>query len=110
VTNPGYACRSAVDESDTSFDISNTNGVITDSNGKDLATIDMTKIHAEGLTQYNTETRILQPHSCYLLQGQEYGLSCATYYYIIPEEIQATENYEKYVESDFDIIYNNFCP
>ena len=69
----GYICNSAVDESGTSFDITaNSNGsagVITDSNGNTLSSIDMSTIHTEGLTQYNTETRILQPYSCCLLQG-----------------------------------------
>lgn len=110
VASAGYTCRSAVDEKDTSFDIINSEGVISDSNGKELANIDLSNMHADGITQYNVETRILQPNSCYLLQGQEYGLSYATYYYIIPKEIVETKNYEKYVESDFDIIYNKFCP
>ena len=110
----GYICNSAVDESGTSFDITaNSNGsagVITDSNGNTLSSIDMSTIHTEGLTQYNTETRILQPYSCCLLQGQEYGLAQASYYYVVPKQIEEQELYPYYVSCSFDVIYNNFCP
>jgi len=110
----GYICTSAIDETQTSFDITANSGgsagVITDSNGNTLSSINMTEIHAEGLTQYNTETRILQPYTCCLLQGQEYGLARATYNYIIPDVIASVKNYQKFVSVDFDIIYNNFKP
>ncbi len=110
----GYTCSSAVDESGTSFDITSNSsgsaGVITDSNANTLSSIDMSKIHSEGLTQYNTETRILQPYSCCLLQGQEYGLACGSYYFVIPKEIAEQEKFPYYVTCNFDIIYNNFCP
>lgn len=102
----GYVCRSAVDESDTSFDISDSNGVITDSNGNTLASIDMTAMNASGLTQYATETKIIQPYSAYLLQGPEQGLANASYSYLIPDKIAQTQGYEAYVDIDFDIIYN----
>ena len=65
----GFTCLNARNESDTSFDISGNSGVITDSNGNTLASIDLTKIHTDDLSQYNVETRILQPHACYVLQG-----------------------------------------
>lgn len=110
----GYTCNSAVDESETSFDITTSSsgsaGTITDSNGNTLSSIDMSTIHAEGLTQYNTETRILQPYSCCLLQGQEYGLAQASYYYVVPKQIAEQELYPYYVSCSFDVIYNNFCP
>lgn len=115
IANSGYICSSAIDERGTSFDITasatgGSNGVITDSNGHTLNNIDMSKIHASQLTQYNTETRVLQPHSGCVLQGQEFGLACATYYYVIPKHVKETDRYEYYIDCDFDIIYNNFAP
>jgi hypothetical protein len=41
----GYTCLSAINESETSFDISGDSGVITDSNGDTLASIDLSSIH-----------------------------------------------------------------
>lgn len=108
--NPGYVCSSAVDETGVSFDISGSDGVITDSNGTTLSQIDLSAVHAEGLTQYNTETRIIQPWSCCLLQGQEYGLANATYYFLIPKNLQDTINYEKFCNVELDVVYNNFSP
>lgn len=115
VINAGYTCNSAIDENDTSFDIigsvsGGSAGTITDSNGNSLSNIDLSQIHAGGITQYTTETRILQPHSATVLQGQEFGLSAASYYYVIPKQLKDTEGYEKYIDCDFDVIYNNFSP
>lgn len=50
VVNSGYVCTSAVNEEQTSFDIVGSQGVITDSNGNTLASIDMSVLHAEGIT------------------------------------------------------------
>lgn len=73
VTNSGYVCQTAIDENDTSFDISGSEGQITDSNGDILSSIDLSGIHVDGLTQYNTETKILQPNCAYVIQGPEHG-------------------------------------
>ena len=73
VVNSGYVCQSVVDENDTSFDISGSEGQITDSNGDVLASIPLSSIHASGITEYSSETKILQPKSAYLLQGNEFG-------------------------------------
>ena len=115
VITAGYTCNSAINEADTSFDITvnsagDSAGVITDSNGKTIANIDLSTIHSSGITQYNVETRILQPHACYVLQGQEYGIARAEYYFVIPKHIKETEGYEYYISCDFDIIYDNFAP
>ena len=115
VISAGYTCNSAIDEGDTSFDITvnstgKSAGTITDSNGNPLSSIDMSLIHATGLTQYNTETRIIQPYSCCVIQGQEYGLARASYYYVIPKHVKETEGYEYYVDCDFDMVYDNFSP
>lgn len=115
VAQSGFTCTSAVDETQTSFDITGSSsngasGVITDSNGNPLGSISLNDLHADGISQYNSETRILQPWSCCLLQGQEYGLACASYYYHIPARIHSINNYESFCSVDFDVIYNNFDP
>lgn len=115
VISAGYTCNSAIDESDTSFDITvnstgKSAGSITDSNGNPLSSIDMSLIHSTGLTQYSTETRIIQPYSCCVLQGQEYGLARASYYYVIPKRIKDVERFEYYLDCDFDMVYDNFVP
>ena len=106
----GYICQSAVDESDTSFDIINDKGTITDSNGNVLAEIDMSKIHAAGITQYTSETKIIQPYDAFLLQGPEKGLAYAAYYYRLPKIITDNKDYDKFLNVDFDIVYNNCTP
>ena len=115
IVSAGYTCNSAIDEKDTSFDITvnsigNSAGSITDSNGNPLVSIDMSKIHAAGLTQYNSETRILQPHACYVLQGQDFGIAQAEYYFVIPKHVKETEGYEYFIGCDFDVVYDNFNP
>ncbi len=105
VADSGYKCSSSINEDDTSFDISGSQGQITDSNGDILASIDMSTIHAAGITQYNVETKILQPHSAYLLQGNEYGETYKSQFFLINEIISTTEDYENYCNIGFDILY-----
>lgn len=108
VQQSGFVCSNALNVDDTSLDISGNKAVITDSNGNELASIPLDIIHAAGITQYNVETRILQQHSCYVLQGQEYGLALTTYYFHIPEELGSFQDFELYVNLDFDMVYNQF--
>lgn len=101
-----FVCNSALNLDDTSFDISNTQGVITDSNGKTLSSINLESIHAAGITQYNTETRIIQPNSYFVLQGQEFGYAYTTYYFILPEITKEYTQWEEFMELDMDIVYD----
>ena len=103
-----YICSSAVDENDTSFDVSGDKGIITDSNGKELASIDLTPIHADNITQYGVETQVLEPNGYYVLEGKYYGEAFASYAYEIPKIISDVIGYEKYVSLSFDIIYGNW--
>lgn len=62
-------------------------------------------IHVDELTQYNIETKVLQPHSTYLLQGGELGEAHKTLYFAIPENISQVEKYYNYCDASFDISY-----
>lgn len=105
VASSGFTCSSAVDENDTSFDIDGSEGVITDSNGNELGSIDLSEIHADGITQFNTETRVIQPHSAYLIQGNEFMETYKQQWFRICDEIASVEGYEEYVNLEFDILY-----
>lgn len=112
VVNSGYVCSSAVDENDTSFDIVGSEGQITDSNGDVLASIDLSSIHAAGITQYNVETKLLQPKSAYLLQGNEYGETYKAQFFRIYKRISDVIGYADYCNLQFDILYrqnNKIC-
>lgn len=107
----GYTCTSALDETGTSFDITNKQGVITDSNGDTLSSIDLSGIHAENITQYVSETKIIEPDSCVVLQGLTYGLAYGTYYFTIPTSLNINKNYDYFLNIKFDIVVNdNFKP
>ena len=67
VQQSGFLCSSAVDEADTSFDISDGAAEITDSNGDVLASIGLDGIHSDELTEYYSETKILPPNGTFLL-------------------------------------------
>lgn len=105
VTNSGYVCSTAIDENDTSFDISDSEGQITDSNGDILSSIDLSGIHVDGLTQYNTETKILQPNCAYLLQGPEHGETYKAQFFLISKQLSCVAGYEDYCNLQFDITY-----
>lgn len=105
VTNSGYVCQTAIDENDTSFDISGSEGQITDSNGDILSSIDLSGIHVDGLTQYNTETKILQPNCAYIIQGPEHGETYKAQFFLISPTLSCVAGYEDYCNLQFDITY-----
>lgn len=105
VADSGYKCSSAIDESQTSFDISGSDGQITDSNGDVIASIDLSELHVDDITEYNVETKILQPHSAYLLQGNEYGETYKSQFFLIHHLISTVEGYAEYCNIKFDILY-----
>lgn len=107
VTSSGFACSNTVDEQDTSFDISGSEAQITDSNGDVLSSIDLSGIHSDGLTQYNTETIILQPKSTHILHGNEYGETYKAQYFLVDCNLKKKEGYQDYCNIQFDILYNN---
>lgn len=104
VTSSGFKCSSSVDEGDTSFDITDDEAQITDSNGDELAGIDLSEIHADELTEYSTETKILQPNSAYLLQGPDMGEAFKSQWFRVCE-LQTYELYDHYCNIAFDILY-----
>lgn len=103
VTDSGFVCNTAVDESDTSFDISGSEGTITDGNGDELASIDLSEIHADELSEYYTETKIIGPQSAYLLQGNVTGECYAMQAFIMKDEIAAVEYYNSFINIRFHI-------
>lgn len=105
IANSGYVCQSAINENETSFDISGSEAQITDSNGDILASLDLSKIHAAGITQYNVETKLLQPHSAYLLQGNEYGETYKSQFFLIHKSLCNVYEYQDYCNLQFDLLY-----
>ena len=103
--NVPFTCGNALDLSDTSADISNSELQITDSNGDIITSLDMSGIHAAGLTEYYTETKIIGPQSAYLLQGNVIGETYAAQFFAITPEIQHYENYEPFINLKFCINY-----
>lgn len=102
-----YACGSALDLNDTSADIVNSELQITDSNGNIVTSLDLSPIHASGLTEYYTETKILGPQSAYLLQGNVTGETYAAQFFAITPEIQHYPDYEPFINVKFCINYVN---
>ena len=105
IAESGYKCNSAIDDTQTSFDISGSEAQVTDSNGEVLSSLSLGNIHVDELTQYNIETKIIQPHSTYLLQGNEYGEAHMSFYFRIPSNLTDIIGYENYCNIGFDIAY-----
>ena len=105
IVNSGFVCTNRLDETQTSFDVTGSAGVITDSNGETISSIDLSKIHASGLTEYYTETKIIGPQSAYLLQGNVTGDTYAAQFFPIPKYIQQQDSYENFINIKFCIQY-----
>ena len=101
-----YVCPNALDAAGTAFQIINRQGIITDSNGNTLSSIDFSGIYSDGITQYVSETKIIEPYSCVVLQGLTFGLAYGTYYFIIPKPLIVDKTYDKYLDISFEIVAN----
>lgn len=111
----GYTCDSALDESQTSFDISDDKGVISDSNGDPLASIDLSDIHVNPVTNYSSDTKVLNPGGNYILHGPENGDSYGSQEFIIPSpenpsdpnsDIASHPNWPQHTDVSIDLTYN----
>lgn len=102
----GYTCSTATNEADVNFNISGGKGNISDSNGDTLSSIDFSKISATGLTQYSTETKVLQANTCYLIQGPEYGLQYGAQYFRICKDLEDVADYDDYCNAEFDLNFS----
>ena len=80
----GYTCDSAINEKETSFDITDDKGVITDSNGNKLAEIDLSDIHVSPVTDYTSDTKVLNPGGSLILQGPSTGDSYGNQEFVVP--------------------------
>ena len=101
----GFVCTSRVDETETSFDITNSKGVITDSNGTEVSYIDLSQLHASGVTEYYTATKIIGPKSVYLLHGNVTGETYAAQFFPVQKFIQAQDGYQNFINLKFCIQY-----
>lgn len=120
----GYICDNAGNEQGTTFIINDSAGQIVDSKGNPLASIDLSNVGAGGgagndagsptngggITEYTTNTKILQPHTAYLLQGTDFGLAYETTFYRIPKDLVAVDYFDIWSNVEFDVQYNaEFC-
>ena len=94
----GYTCDSAINESEISFDITDNKGVISDSNGNMLADIDLSKIHINPVTDYASNTKVINPGASFIIQGPTTGPSFANQEFAIPNASIYT--------TDSSLIYN----
>ena len=117
----GYICDNAGNEQGTSFTINDSAGQIIDSKGNVLASIDLSNVGAGGasgrdsgssstgggITEYVTTTKILQPHTAYLLQGTDFGLAYETTFYKIHKDLVDVDYFDVWCNVEFDVQYNS---
>lgn len=100
-----YVCSDAANEEDTQFAIEDSAAVITDSEGNTLASLDLSSVSdgTDGITDYTTETKVLQGNSALLVQGPDFGLSNETHYFRVCDKMTSVDDFDGYVNAEFDI-------
>ena len=125
-TGSGYVCQGQqYDELGSYFSVEKGEVKVMDSADNVLTSISLDKIGAGGgvgvhegssthggsVTQYNSNSVILQPHSTLLLQGTDYGLNKQESFYYIPEKCASVLNFDAWCDIVFDLEYvDNFEP
>lgn len=111
--NSGYVCDGDLsNNSDMTAEYAvDENGdpvlVINDANGNSVATQPLGNITVEPVFEYESKVKVLQPNSCYYIQGPEFGQSYTTEYFKICKELVEVQGWENYVNVEFDITYSN---
>lgn len=111
--NSGYVCESDLsDNADATAQYGtdeNGNPVfeIVDANGNVITSQDLSGIAANPVFEWETKSKVLQPNSCYFIQGPEFGQSYMTEYFKICKELVETEGWEYYCNVEFDITYSS---
>lgn len=105
----GYVCESATDTTGTSGDFSSAGSTfdITNSNGTPIASLDLSGVHISPITEFKSETKILQPYTNYLISGIDFGLAYATQMFRICKELDEVSNWEEFADIEFDINYSS---
>ena len=87
-----------------SFDIFNTEGVITD-NANTLASIDLADVHVP-MTQYTSDMKTIEPFSYIYIKGMSYGDTLMSKFYgKLPDDITNTDNWEYNSTIAFSVKY-----
>ena len=101
----GYVCETAANADGNSFSISDSEAVIQDSNGDTLSSVDLSSIISKPVYEWETQNKILQANTSYILEGLSYGLSYESLYFYIPTELTNIESYNEYCNVEFDLTW-----
>lgn len=86
---------------DLSFDINNSEGQITD-NRDIISSIDLSDVHYP-LSEYATQSKVLQPYTSYLLCGNVNGLSYAAQFFRVCQEVECAKEWQSFVNVQFNL-------
>lgn len=111
--NSGYVCDNDLSNNSdmtaeyTTDDEGNPEIAIKDANGNTVASQPLAGVVAEPVFEYESKIKVLQPNSCYFIQGPEFGQSYTTEYFKICKELEEVPGWENYVNIEFDITYSS---
>lgn len=111
--NSGYVCDNDLSNNSdmsveyTTDDEGNPILAVEDANGNVVASQPLSGISVEPVFEYESKSKVLQPNSCYFIQGPEFGQSYTTEYFKICKELEETPGWENYVNVEFDITYSS---
>lgn len=101
-TDANVTCESAANSGkDLSFDINGSSGQITDSKNV-VSSIDLSDVHYD-LSEYGSQTKIIQPHTSYLLAGNDNGLAYASQFFKVCYAVENSSDWQDYVNIQFNL-------
>lgn len=104
-----YICSSESDAASNTISFDDGKVVLTDSNGDTLHSLDLSSVLVRPVSQWASNSIILNPGEVKFLTGLEYGRSLKSMYFRLPKEIlpniETVDNWKDFLSLEFDILY-----
>ena len=102
-----YKCSLQTSEDENMVVFGNKTLELRDSNENLISSINLGNINVSGISEWASNSVIINPGESILLPGLEYGKSYETIYFRIPDNIIQYNGFENYLNAEFDIFFSS---
>lgn len=102
-----YQCTGVISEDKNKVVFGDKDIELRNSNDELIVKFDLSDIISENISEYAINSIVINPGEAVLLKGLELGKSYEELYFQIPEKLIAYDNWQNYINVEFDITYIN---
>ena len=104
--NSNYKCSMQTSENENMVVFGNKTLELRDSNDNLISSVNLENINVSGISEWASNSVVVNPGESILLPGLEYGKSYETICFRIPDNIIQYNGFENYLNAEFDIFFS----